>query len=141
MTTAARNFRLRCVRGPVALSTEVRREASSHQEGYSRLLNLSGSGALFDSAAAHKAGDVVFLRFALPGQKEVEARAHVARVSSQERPRLGHGLSSFMSGASPRPNEEFVSADDRYFVGVAFDELSEHDSEAIVGHIVRETRR
>jgi hypothetical protein len=131
MPTAARSFRLRAVRGPVALSAEVQRE------GFSRLLNLSGSGCLFDSERTHQAGDVVFMRIALPGQKEVETRGRVARVAPQARPAFGQGLSTFLSGAGRRPNEEFAAADERCFVGVAFEELDERDSELIARHVLR----
>jgi hypothetical protein len=75
-THQIRQHQLRCVRGNVALSAEV--ATPGHAE-FSRLVNLSGTGCLLDSASPLAVGDVVFMRFSLPGQAEVETTGRVAR--------------------------------------------------------------
>lgn len=75
-THQIRQHQLRCVRSNVALSAEV--AASGHAE-FTRLVNLSGTGCLLDSPSPLAVGDVVFMRFSLPGQAEVETTGRVAR--------------------------------------------------------------
>jgi hypothetical protein len=78
MTTT---HRLRAVRSAVALSAEVTRTEARRPEASTSIVNLSGSGALLETGRHYNEGDVVFLRFSLPGMKVVEAEARVARVS------------------------------------------------------------
>ena len=76
--------RLRAIRSAVTLSAEVSRPESRQAEEFTNIVNLSGSGALLESDKAFREGDVVFLRFSLPGMKQVEAEARVARVAGTE---------------------------------------------------------
>lgn len=76
MTSAARSPMLRAARGPVALSAEVRGQRPGF---YSEIVNMSGTGALLADSDL-SVGDVVFLRFCVPGAAVVETEAHVARV-------------------------------------------------------------
>ena len=103
--------RLRAIRSAVALSAEVSRPEALRAEASSSIVNLSGSGALLETDRAYTEGDVVFLRFSLPGMKEVEAEARVARVA-------GDGQ-----------------------VGVTFERLEDRTAEMIVRHVVQEERR
>lgn len=80
MTTAMRPPMLRAARGPVALSAEVKGQRPGF---YSEIVNLSGTGALLNADPGLNVGDVVFLRFAVPGAAEVETTARVARVDGR----------------------------------------------------------
>ena len=80
MSTALRNPTLRAVRGPVALSAEVR----GAQKGFfSEIVNMSGSGALLKTDAKLAVGDVVMMRFSVPGHADVQTEARVARVEGK----------------------------------------------------------
>lgn len=108
--TTARTHMLRCVRSNVALSAEVAAPSARRPE-FTSMTNLSGTGCLLANEHDMKVGEVVFMRFSLPGQVEVETTARVARVDATN-------------------------------VGVAFQDLSELESERIVRHVVAEgTRR
>jgi hypothetical protein len=76
-THQIRQHQLRCVRGNVALSAEVAQPTGRAE--FSSLVNLSGTGCLLESQGPLAVGDVVFLRFSLPGQAEVETTGRVAR--------------------------------------------------------------
>lgn len=75
------SHRLRAVRSAVALSAEVSAPAARRPEGFTSIVNLSGSGALLETSRQMNEGEVVFLRFSLPGMKEVTTEARVARVA------------------------------------------------------------
>jgi hypothetical protein len=79
MTTAARSPMLRAVRGPVALSAEVR---GRRDTVVTEIMNMSGTGALLSADKALQVGDVVFMRFSVPGSADVETEARVARVDA-----------------------------------------------------------
>jgi hypothetical protein len=103
--------RLRAVRSAVALSAEVSAPSARRPEGFTSIVNLSGSGALLQTSRRLNEGEVVFLRFALPGMAEVTAEARVARVA-------GDGQ-----------------------IGVTFERLEDRTAEMIVRHVVTEDRR
>ena len=73
MTTAARSTQLRAVRGPVALSAET-------AGGFAEIVNMSGTGALLTADRPMQVGEVLFMRFAVPGAAEVATEARVARI-------------------------------------------------------------
>ena len=74
-------------------------------------MNLSGSGALLETERAMTEGELVRLRFSLPGVAMVEAEARVARIT-------GEGQ-----------------------IGVTFERLDDRTAEMIVRHVVQEERR
>ncbi|MDB5099364.1 MAG: hypothetical protein JWM80_3785 [Cyanobacteria bacterium RYN_339] len=73
-----RQHQLRCVRSNVALSAEVAGNATRRAE-HTGLVNLSGTGCLLEDRNTLAVGDVVFMRFSLPGQSSVETTGRVAR--------------------------------------------------------------
>lgn len=73
MTTAVRPTQLRAVRGPVSLSAETNGR-------FTEIVNMSGTGALLTADSAMQVGEVVFMRFAVPGAAEVTTEARVARI-------------------------------------------------------------
>lgn len=75
MTTAARPAQLRAVRGPVALSADT-------GHGFAEIVNMSGTGALLTADRPMQVGEVLFMRFVVPGAAEVTAEARVARVEN-----------------------------------------------------------
>ena len=77
------------------------------------IVNLSGSGCLLQTESQFEEGETVRMRFSLPGAKEVVAEGRVARVT--------------------RENNDF-------FVGVAFENLGDRDSEFIARHVMAENR-
>lgn len=103
--------RLRAVRSAVALSAEVSAPTVRRPEGFTSIVNLSGSGALLQTSQKMNEGEVVFLRFSLPGMKDVTTEARVARV-----------------------------ADDGQ-VGVTFERIEDRTTEMIVRHVYGEERR
>jgi hypothetical protein len=105
------NRRLRAVRSAVALSAEVSRTDNRRSEPFSRVVNLSGSGALLETDREMEEGELVRLRFSLPGVAMVEAEARVARI-------VGSGQ-----------------------VGVTFERLDDRTAEMIVRHVVQAERR
>lgn len=76
MTTAVRNAQLRAVRGPVALSAET-------NGSFTEIVNMSGTGALLTADQSLQVGEVVFMRFVVPGAAEVTTAARVARVDGE----------------------------------------------------------
>lgn len=133
MTTAVRSHRLRCMRSAVSLSAEV--------EGgdYSQILNLSGSGCLLETERPMQVGEVVFLRFSLPGLADVETEARVARVSGVGNSPRSRGLGSPALVTPARPsNEDGCAHEERFVVGVSFNDLSERESDLIASHVLRE---
>ncbi|MFN3431884.1 MAG: PilZ domain-containing protein [Candidatus Sericytochromatia bacterium] len=110
------SHRLRAVRSAVALSAvvsrpEARRPEGRRQDAFTSIVNLSGTGALLATDRTYTEGDVVHLRFSLPGMAEVQTEARVARV-------VGQGQ-----------------------VGVTFERLEDRTAEMIVRHVVLEERR
>ena len=103
--------RLRAVRSAVALSAELTETTARRPEGFTNIVNLSGTGALLETSRRLNEGEVVLLRFSLPGVKVVEAEARVARIT-------GEGQ-----------------------IGVTFERLDERAAEVIVRHVVQEDRR
>jgi hypothetical protein len=102
-----RSHTLRCVRSKVALSAEV---ATSGKSGHTGLVNLSGTGCLLENEGSLKVGDVVFLRFALPGQAEVETTGRVAR---SEEDLVGVAFQNLSEHASERIVRHVVQEDVR----------------------------
>jgi Tfp pilus assembly protein PilZ len=143
MTTAVRSHRLRCVRSSVALSAEIKPvDGAVSFDDFSQILNLSGSGCLLESEKSFAVGDVVFLRFSLPGCKEVETEARVARVSDLGNPHRTRGLGSPALVTPARPNNEDGSQhEDRFAIGLSFSNMEERTSELIVSHVLREAAR
>jgi hypothetical protein len=105
------SHRLRAVRSAVALSAEVTAPEARRPVGFTNIVNLSGSGALLQTSRTMNEGEVVFLRFSLPGMSEVETEARVARVT-------GDGQ-----------------------VGVTFERIEDRATEMIVRHVVLAERR
>lgn len=136
MITAVRSHRLRCMRSAVSLSAEVKAPACGE---YSQILNLSGSGCLLETERPLAIGEVVMLRFSLPGMKEVETEARVARVSPVAGAPRSRGLGSPALVTPARPsNEDGSMHEQRFVVGVAFTALTDRESELIATHVVRE---
>jgi PilZ domain len=103
--------RLRAVRSAVALSAEVTNPNARRSDAFTNIVNLSGTGALLESDRAFREGEVVFLRFSLPGMAQVETEARVARITEGGQ------------------------------VGVTFERIEERASEMVVRHVLLEERR
>lgn len=115
MTTAHRSHQVRCVRSAVTLSAEVHGAAETAvPDFFTEIVNMSGSGCLMATDRPMRVGQVIMMRFSLPGLTEVETSGLVARVDGREEDAL---------------------------VGVSFQALEERDSDMIVRHVVREDRR
>jgi hypothetical protein len=78
------------------------------------IVNLSGSGCLLQTRDRFVEGQTVRMRFSLPGAKEIEAEGRVARITNEN---------------------------NDVFVGVAFENLGERDSEFIARHVMAEQMR
>lgn len=95
---ANRPHQLRCVRSKVTLSAEVVSPENRRPE-FTGLVNLSGSGCLIESDREMQVGEVVFMRFSLPGQAQVETTARVARIEDDK---IGVAFSEMSESASER---------------------------------------
>lgn len=78
------------------------------------IVNMSGSGCLLKTRDRYTEGETVRMRFSLPGAKEIEAEGRVARI---------------------------ITENNQFFVGVAFENLGERDSEFIARHVMTEQVR
>lgn len=81
MTTAARSHRLRCLRTSVSLPAEVE---SATAAVWVELVNLSGSGCLFETDEPFTLGERVHLQFSVPGLKDMLVEAEVVRSDAQQ---------------------------------------------------------
>ncbi len=105
-STPTRSHQVRCVRGNVALSAQL---SDQRSDEFTSLVNLSGTGCLLETERELAVGEVVFMRFSVPGQLDVTTEGRVARVQDKQ-------------------------------IGVAFEQLSETQSERIVQHVVSRKR-
>lgn len=104
--------RMRSERTKVALSAAVGGKAKANTQ-HVRLVNLSATGCLMETDEPLREGEVVRLRFSLPGQTEVEVLGTVARVAQE-----GSGQQ----------------------IGISFSELDEQKSEHLARHVATQKR-
>jgi hypothetical protein len=107
--TMLRNHQLRCVRSNVALSAVVCDPTERGPE-FTGLVNLSGTGCLLETDRQLSVGDVVFVRFSLPGQAEVETTGLVARV---EDTKVGVSFQNVNESVSDRIVRHVMQEDNR----------------------------